>query len=95
MRARSSSVSVHAVSGWPATPPTTPSTPHKVTHEYYIFGGEGRGKGDATPLCVPRDVRHELLIRVLPAREGRVVLDQVPEEDRLPLRVALADDLQS
>ena len=56
--------------------------------------GGGRGRGEAT-LCVPRDVRHELLVRVLPAREGRVVLDQVPEEDRLPLRVALADDLQS
>ena len=75
--------------------PTTPSPPRKVTHEYYIRG-EGKGIGEATPpLCVPRDVRHELLVRVLPAREGRVVLDQVPEEDRLPLRVALADDLQS
>ena len=74
--------------------PTTPSPPRKVTHEYYIRG-EGKGIGEATPLCVPRDVRHELLVRVLPARERRVVLDQVPEEDRLPLRVALADDLQS
>ena len=71
------------------------SQARELTHEYYIFGGEGRGIGEATPLCVPRDVRHELLVRVLPAREGRVVLDQVPEEDRLPLRVALADDLQS
>ena len=57
--------------------------------------GRGKGEREATPLCVPRDVRHEFLVRVLPAREGRVVLDQVPEEDRLPLRVALADDLQS
>ena len=67
-----------------------------MTHEYIYIRGEGKGIGEAAPpLCVPRDVRHELLVRVLPAREARVVLDQVPEEDRLPLRVALADDLQS
>ena len=60
-----------------------------------IFGGgEGKGIGEATPLCVPRDVRHELLVRVLPAREGRVVLDEVPEEDRLPLRVALPNNFE-
>ena len=59
------------------------------------IGGGGRGIGEAAPpLCVPRDVRHELLVRVLPAREGRVVLDQVPEEDRLPLRVTFSNNFE-
>ena len=72
--------------------PTTPSPPRKVTHEYYIRG-EGKGEREAT-LCVPRDVRHELLVRVLPAREGRVVLDQMAEEDRLPLRVTFSNNFE-
>ena len=72
----------------------SPRAANNVSMNVLSMRGGGRGDREAT-LCVPRDVRHELLVRVLPAREGRVVLDEVPEEDRLSLRVALADDLQS
>ena len=63
-----------------------------MTHEYIYIRGEGKGR-EAT-LCVPRDVRHELLVRVLPARERRVVLDQVPEEDRLPLWITFSNNFE-
>mmetsp|Transcript_11583 Transcript_11583/g.35694 ORF Transcript_11583/g.35694 Transcript_11583/m.35694 type:complete len:220 (+) Transcript_11583:19-678(+) len=53
-------------------------------------GAWGKGACSSLPLGVALDVGHELRVGELPAREVRVILDEMPEEDGLLLRVALA-----
>ena len=59
-----------------------------------IFGERGEGEREATP---PRACRETCAMDAWygGARLGRArVLDEVPEEDRLPLRIALANNFE-